>query len=54
MSKNSSVDEALADDIRGDQFAERTVESWLSDTSSSFDHEDEILVSVTHFGQSHC
>ncbi|KUJ13657.1 uncharacterized protein LY89DRAFT_671955 [Mollisia scopiformis] len=47
MSKNSSVDEALADDIKDNQFAERTVESWLSDTSSSFDHEDEILACAT-------
>ncbi|KAE8443689.1 hypothetical protein EG329_001461 [Mollisiaceae sp. DMI_Dod_QoI] len=48
MSKNSSAnDTILAVDVRDEDFAERTVESWLSDTSSSFEHEDEFLACAT-------
>lgn len=45
MRKANSAKERLAVDGGGGDYAERTVESWLSDTSSSFEHEDEILVS---------
>ncbi|KAF8860000.1 hypothetical protein BDZ45DRAFT_688849 [Acephala macrosclerotiorum] len=47
MSKNSSADSTmLAVDAR-DNLVERIVESWLSDTSSSFEHEDEALSCTT-------
>lgn len=44
IDKSNLVNNNMLDE-KHDDLPERTVESWLSDTSSSFEHEEEVLVS---------
>jgi hypothetical protein len=44
MGKNSPFNKKVLDE-HDDNFTGRTVESWLSDTSGTFEHEEDILVS---------